>query len=81
MSDIGNKLMGEGFVDEGIAFEEMEAELAKLKKLLASKKNVCSKCQTELVARQFEGYYDSFAYWECNCETLENAVVCKGAYA
>lgn len=42
-------------------------------------KPVCPVCKAEMRPRKYEGYYDSFDYWECDCESLPNADAWQGA--
>ena len=40
---------------------------------------VCPYCKEEMVLTSYQGYYDSFCYWGCNCddEALEKKVTEK----
>lgn len=33
---------------------------------------VCPYCREKMVESSFQGYYESFHYWQCNCEKLPN---------
>lgn len=46
-------------------------------------KPVCPYCKKEMVVNKFEGYYDTFTYWDCECDDLEKYVenTWSGAYA
>ena len=44
-------------------------------------KPVCPHCKTELKPFRFEGYYDEFVGWFCQCRDLPKAVEMSGHYA
>lgn len=62
---------------------ELEKLVAELEAKLASKVPVCPHCKAEMEAVEFEGYYDNFDYWSCDCETIpaKNKRESRGAYA
>lgn len=43
-------------------------------------KPVCPYCKVEMTPINFEGYYESFSYWACDCETLPDAETGYGNY-
>lgn len=81
MSDRGTRIMASGLVDDGIEVEAMEAELQRLQGLIASGAPVCPVCKTAMKQNNYEGYYDSFSYWGCDCETFPDGKTWHGAYA
>jgi hypothetical protein len=42
---------------------------------------VCPYCKTAMRPQYFQGYYDSFPMWECECEEIPGAEAVRGAYA
>jgi hypothetical protein len=42
---------------------------------------VCPHCKTEMKARYFQGYYDAFPMWECECHEIPGAEEVHGCYA
>ena len=46
----------------------------------AAVKPVCPYCKVEMTPVNFEGYYESFSYWACDCETLPDAEKGYGNY-
>lgn len=44
-----------------------------------STKPACPICKAEMRPRKYEGYYDSFDYWECDCESLPDADAWQGS--
>jgi len=42
---------------------------------------VCPYCQAAMRPRYYEGYYDSFSFWACDCEVLPDATMSAGAYS
>lgn len=58
-------------VDEAMEFERMEKEIKELKEKISSGKPVCPFCLSEMKAINYSGYYDSFSFWECNCEKFD----------
>jgi len=42
---------------------------------------VCPYCKATMEPENFEGYYDSFACWVCDCEKLPDAPKTYGNYA
>lgn len=80
MSDLSNKIIGEGLCIEGLEVEKLEKELEELKKLLLSKKMICPYCLKELKPWTYKGYYDTFDYWCCGCEKLPNPEIGCGSY-
>jgi len=73
-------LMGNGFVDEAIELEKMVKELTELKNLVQSTKPVCPHCRTEMTPCYFNGYYDTFSYWDCECEKIPDQIETHGGY-
>lgn len=68
--------------DEGMEFERMEKEIVLLKEKLSSNKPICPICLSEMHSVNFAGYYESFSFWECECEKFETAEYEQhGAYA
>jgi len=63
-------------------YEELK-ELRKLKELINNNKPVCPYCKKEMIPVNYKGYYDSFPYWECECDKFEGKDVelYKGRYA
>ena len=81
MSDLGTRIMAAGLVDDGLAVEDMERELIKLRELVASTKPVCPFCKSEMNPKNYKGYYESFGYWGCDCLEFPGASTFAGAYA
>lgn len=81
MSDLGTKIMAAGLVDEGLYVESMESELENLKKIISDNKPVCPICGIQMTQNKYKGYYDSFSYWGCNCESFPKAPTWNGQYA
>jgi transposase-like protein len=81
MSDAGTRIMAAGLVDEGIAFEAMEAKIVLLELKLKSIKPTCPHCLIEMKPIFHKGYYESFPCWTCDCENIDGAVTIKGGYA
>lgn len=81
MSDIGIKIIGAGLVKEGIEFERLEKEVVELKLKLQSKKPICPFCLGIMDPINYSGYYDSFSYWDCDCEKFEKGFKSVGSYA
>ena len=44
-------------------------------------KPVCPHCKTKLTPFRFEGYYDEFVGWFCQCKKIPKAVKMSGCYA
>jgi hypothetical protein len=44
-------------------------------------KPVCPHCKTQLTPFSFEGYYDEFVGWFCQCRKIPGAVAMSGAYS
>ena len=42
---------------------------------------ICPFCKTEMEPVNYEGYYDSFSYWACECEEFPNVEKSYGEYA
>jgi hypothetical protein len=42
---------------------------------------VCPFCKTAMKAYYFQGYYESFPMWECECSEIPGAEETHGAYA
>jgi transposase-like protein len=42
---------------------------------------VCPFCKTKMLPKYFNGYYESFAMWECECSEIPGAKDVSGAYA
>ena len=42
---------------------------------------ICPYCKVAMKEIAYQGYYDSFDHWECNCSELQNARKYLGAYA
>jgi transposase-like protein len=80
MSDLGTRIIGAGLVDDGIAVEAMEKEVAELRSVIAAAKPVCPICKTGMKQQNYRGYYDSFSYWECDCPEFPGANTWNGAY-
>lgn len=81
MSDLGTKIMAVGLVVEGMAVEILEQELNDLSAKVESGVPVCPVCKITMRQRNYNGYYDAFSYWECDCEHFENGSDWSGAYA
>lgn len=81
IDDAENLLLASGKIDEGIAVADLQKEVVRLRALVQSTVPVCPHCKTTMVASTYKGYYDTFSYWECNCDTLPGAHVVKGAFA
>lgn len=42
---------------------------------------VCPYCKESMRRVKYQGYYDEFTYWECNCgDEIKPEEVHKGAY-
>jgi len=80
VSDLGTKIIGAGLVDEGMAVEAMETELKKLRETIASGKPVCPICKCEMKQQNYNGYYDLFSYWECDCSDFPDGNTWNGTY-
>ena len=80
MSDTSNKIIGAGLVDEGIYLEKLEKEIQDLKNKIESKKLICPHCLCELRPFNYQGYYDSFSGWGCDCEKFDKAEEWQGNY-
>ena len=81
MSDLGTRIICAGLVDDGITVEDLEREVISLRALVASKKPVCPICSKEMRPVNFKGYYESFSFWACECESFTDATEARGAYA
>lgn len=44
-------------------------------------KPVCPSCKTEMVAKHFFGYYESFSFWRCACEVIPGSTTEAGSYS
>lgn len=42
---------------------------------------VCPFCSTEMQPQHFNGYYESFAMWSCECDEIPGAEHTSGCYA
>jgi len=40
----------------------------------------CPNCDTKMKPRHYHGYYDRFAFWQCECKVIPNATVAAGGY-
>ena len=65
---------------KGIAVEAMEKEPEKLTAAVDSGLPVCPICKCAMKQRYYRGYYDSFSYWECGCESFPDADTWNGGY-
>jgi tRNA(Ile2) C34 agmatinyltransferase TiaS len=81
MKDAGTRIMAAGLVEEGMKFEEMEKKISLLESKLKLLKPVCPACLTEMEPTEYQGYYDSFSCWMCDCENLDGAVTLQGDWA
>ena len=81
MSFLGTRIMAAGLVDDGIAVEAMETQLAELRAVIAAGKPVCPICKTEMKAVNYKGYYEAFSFWECKCQSFTEAESQHGAFA
>lgn len=81
MSDLGTRIMAAGLVDDGIAVEAIEKAMAELTTAVASGMPMCPICKCVMRQRNYKGYYDSFSYWECDCQEFPGAGTWNGAYA
>lgn len=59
----------------------LEEEHENLKKLLKHNGPVCPICKKKMIPVNYSGYYDSFSYWECECNNFENGEQRNGAYS
>ncbi len=66
LKDLALSLMGENRVDEGMLIEELLRENERITSEI-KKGPVCPVCKTKMFRVYYNGYYDSFAYWSCNC--------------
>lgn len=80
-SDLGTRIMAAGLVHEGMQVESLEAELAKLKEVINGGKPICPVCMKPMQQQNYHGYYDSFSYWGCECESFPEAATWNGQYA
>jgi hypothetical protein len=55
----------------------VEKPVAKPKKPKIPK---CPYCGSVMRPKYFEGYYDSFPFWECTCIEIPGAEIEKGGY-
>lgn len=81
MSQLGTTIIAAGLVDEGVAVEAMEKELEKLTASIATGSPICPICKSVMKPQNYCGYYDSFSYWECDCQEFPDARTWRGAYA
>jgi tRNA(Ile2) C34 agmatinyltransferase TiaS len=81
MSDLGTKIMAAGLVAEGLAVEILEQEFHELTEVVARSVPVCPACQSAMRKTNYEGYYESFSYWACDCEYFEDGTTWNGSYA
>jgi hypothetical protein len=83
IKNAGTRLMGGGFMDEGILLEKIYDDLVKLQDMVKSHSMICPYCLSPLVAYRFKGYYDSFDHWGCKCDKLpvDKENICSGEYA
>lgn len=49
--------------------------------MTAIQKPICPHCKTEMQARYFQGYYESFSFWQCKCEVIPGSTVAAGSYS
>ena len=42
---------------------------------------ICPYCKATMEPENYEGYYDSFSCWTCDCEKIPNAEKTYGEYA
>lgn len=65
--------------------ETLEKRLELVEKIASDKSRfLCPFCKSELEPVEYQGYYDGFVYWGCDCEEFPNDVAktkWKGAYA
>lgn len=81
MSNTSNTIMAAGLVNEGLQFEAMEAELAKLKELISGGEPVCPICLRKMEQVNYKGYYYEFSFWECSCDNFPGVETTRGDYA
>lgn len=81
MSDLGTRIMAAGLVDDGIAVEALEDRLRGLQQLLTDNKPICPFCHHAMSPKAYDGYYEKFSYWACNCETLPDSERWFGSYS
>jgi hypothetical protein len=81
MSDLGTKIMAAGLVAEGMAVEILEQEFQELTEAVAGSVPVCPSCQCAMRKTNYEGYYESFSYWECDCDHFTDGITWHGAYS
>jgi len=76
--DLAIILMGEGRVDEGMALEDLLRECERASTLTGP---VCPTCLQAMVRTTYEGYYDGFSYWACQCGDEVTGIKWRGGYA
>jgi uncharacterized protein with PIN domain len=81
--ELRQSMINAGLFLESEQVEDLLEDLERLQSLLASKKRVCPHCKAELKPTRFDGYYDGFDYWACDCHKLPGAEknIVKGGYA
>ena len=78
LKDADTILMANDEVDAGIALMEALVELKALRALLGSEAPVCPHCKAQMTPVSYKGYYESFDYWECECQNIPEATKWRG---
>ena len=80
MNDLSTKILAAGLCDEGVAVEKLELEIKRLNTLISAQKPFCPYCKVALRETAYEGYYECFDYWACDCKRLPNRKRWAGSY-
>jgi hypothetical protein len=75
-----NELMALGgvAVDAAMLINELKEKLIALEQ---TEYPICPFCKSKMEPVNYQGYYDTFSFWECNCLLFENGFKHVGAYA
>lgn len=63
-----NKLIAGGHVYEAMYVKELREEIDRLTKTINSTGPICPRCKVLMKQSKFNGYYESFCYWACDCD-------------
>jgi hypothetical protein len=77
MNDMSIKILAAGLVDEGLYIEELEKKYKELQDIISKNIPTCPVCKKNMTPQNFSGYYDSFSFWECNCEKFSDDILKK----
>jgi len=68
-------------VDLGVILDQFIEEHQKLIDNIKSREPICPICKGKMSPVNYKGYYDSFSFWECDCDHFLDGKLSLGQYA